>query len=203
MLDWLKTILGEIYTEDIDKQVSAEIGKGFVAKSDFNTLNETKKQLDEQIAEHDKQLKELEKSAGTNTELAEQLKAAQESNKKLQDEHKAQLAQIKLDSAVERALMESKAKNVTATKALLSEFLATAEVDDKGEVKGLAEAVKRLREGEDTAFMFDNGKLTLSGAKPGESEDQDRLDNTDDAVSFAKAAAKSATVASGESNYFK
>ena len=30
MLDWLKTILGEAYSEKIDKKVSDEIGKAFV-----------------------------------------------------------------------------------------------------------------------------------------------------------------------------
>lgn len=40
MLEWLKTILGDSYTEDIDKAVSAEIGKNFVSKGDFNTKNE-------------------------------------------------------------------------------------------------------------------------------------------------------------------
>ena len=39
MLDWLKTILGEAYSEEIDKKVSEEIGKNFVARADFNTLN--------------------------------------------------------------------------------------------------------------------------------------------------------------------
>ena len=39
MLDWLKTILGDAYTEEIDKKVSEEIGKGFVARADFNALN--------------------------------------------------------------------------------------------------------------------------------------------------------------------
>ena len=28
------------YTEDIDKQISAEIGKGFVARADFNSKND-------------------------------------------------------------------------------------------------------------------------------------------------------------------
>ena len=42
-LEWLKTVLGDAYTEDIDKSVSAEIGKGFVARSDYNALNKTKK----------------------------------------------------------------------------------------------------------------------------------------------------------------
>ncbi|MCI1965977.1 MAG: hypothetical protein LKJ17_07595 [Oscillospiraceae bacterium] len=45
MLDWLKAILGDAYTDDIDKKVSAEIGKGFVSRADFNTTNEAKKSL--------------------------------------------------------------------------------------------------------------------------------------------------------------
>ena len=40
MLEWLKTILGDHYTEDIDKQISTEIGKGFVARADFNAKND-------------------------------------------------------------------------------------------------------------------------------------------------------------------
>lgn len=43
MLEWLKTILGDTYTEDIDKKVSEEIGKQFVSRADFNTLNKKRK----------------------------------------------------------------------------------------------------------------------------------------------------------------
>ncbi len=39
MLEWLKEILGDGYSEDVDKQVSAEIGKRFVSKNDFDTKN--------------------------------------------------------------------------------------------------------------------------------------------------------------------
>lgn len=49
MLEWLKTILGDAYTEDIDKKVSDEIGKQFVSRADFNTLNETKKTLESSV----------------------------------------------------------------------------------------------------------------------------------------------------------
>lgn len=49
MLEWLKTILGDTYTEDIDKKVSEEIGKQFVSRADFNTLNETKKTLENTV----------------------------------------------------------------------------------------------------------------------------------------------------------
>ena len=37
MLEWLKSILADSYTEEIDKQISQEIGKNFVSKADFNT----------------------------------------------------------------------------------------------------------------------------------------------------------------------
>ena len=38
-LEWLKTILGDQYTDDVDAKVSAEIGKAFVSKVDFDTKN--------------------------------------------------------------------------------------------------------------------------------------------------------------------
>jgi len=55
MLEWLKTVLGDSYTEDIDKKISQEIGKNFVARADYNTLNETKKTLETSIAEREPQ----------------------------------------------------------------------------------------------------------------------------------------------------
>ncbi|MFR3227070.1 MAG: hypothetical protein ACLTNY_08965, partial [Blautia massiliensis (ex Durand et al. 2017)] len=51
MLEWLKNILGESYTEDIDKQISAEISKSFVAKSDFDAADEARKAAETQLAE--------------------------------------------------------------------------------------------------------------------------------------------------------
>ena len=64
MLDWLKTILGEAYSEEIDKKVSEEIGKNFVARADFNTLNTEKKALADTVKERDKQLETLKASTG-------------------------------------------------------------------------------------------------------------------------------------------
>ena len=43
MLEWLKNILGEAYTDEVDAKVSAEIGKNFVAKADFNAKNDVLK----------------------------------------------------------------------------------------------------------------------------------------------------------------
>ena len=54
MLEWLKTVLGDGYTEEIDKKVSAEIGKGFVSKADFNAKNEELKSVQGQLGEANK-----------------------------------------------------------------------------------------------------------------------------------------------------
>ena len=59
MLDWLKPILGDAYTEEVDKKISAEIGKGFVARADFNDLSAAKKKLEDDVKARDKQLEDL------------------------------------------------------------------------------------------------------------------------------------------------
>ena len=64
MLDWLKTILEDAYTDEIDKKVSEEIGKNFVARSDFNALNTEKKTLADTVKERDRQLETLKASTG-------------------------------------------------------------------------------------------------------------------------------------------
>ncbi len=35
-LDWLKPILGDTYSDELDGKISAEIGKHFVSREDFN-----------------------------------------------------------------------------------------------------------------------------------------------------------------------
>lgn len=80
MLDWLKTILGDAYTEDLDKKVAAEIGKNFVAKSDFNATNEAKKQLEASLKDRDMQFETLQKSNGDAAALREQITQLQAQN---------------------------------------------------------------------------------------------------------------------------
>lgn len=70
-LEWLKTILGDKYTPEIDTAVSQEIGKGFASRTDFNATSGKLKeaeaqvtQLTESVKTRDSQLEELKKSAG-------------------------------------------------------------------------------------------------------------------------------------------
>lgn len=68
-LEWLKEILGDAYTEEMDAAASKKIGELFVSRSDFNSVNETVKTLKGQIADRDKDISDLKKAAGDNEEL--------------------------------------------------------------------------------------------------------------------------------------
>lgn len=169
MLDWLKTILGEAYSEEIDKKVSEEIGKNFVARADFNTLNTEKKNLADTVKERDKQLETLKASTGDVEALKNQIATLQTENATAAKAHEAEIKSLKIDTAVELALSAAKAKNVKAVKALLD--LDKAELDADGTVKGLADQIKKLAEAPDSGFMFEAGKAGFKGFKPGESGD--------------------------------
>ncbi len=49
MLEFLKEILGDGYTAEIDQKISAEIGKRFVGRDDYNSKNEATKALKAQL----------------------------------------------------------------------------------------------------------------------------------------------------------
>lgn len=164
MLDWLKTILGNAYTEDIDTKVSAEIGKGFVARADFNEVSTAKKKLEGDIKARDKQLEDLSKAQGATDELKGEITKLQDQNKADKARYEADLAKVRAENAVEAALTAAGAKNVTAVKALLADFLAEAKLADDGTVKGLAAEIETLTKSEGTAFLFNDPK---NETKPG------------------------------------
>lgn len=171
-LEWLKTILGDGYTEDIESKIAQEIGKGFVSKADFNAVKTQQKKLEDDLKTRDTQLEELKKATGMADELTAQIAALQEQNRKDKQAHEAEVARIRLDAAVDKALTESGARNNIAVKALLAAFLRDAKVGEDGSVKGLAAEIETLAKGESTSFLFDNTKgAVIKGMKPGEAGD--------------------------------
>lgn len=171
-LEWLKTILGDGYTEDIESKIAQEIGKGFVSKADFNAVKTQQKKLEDDLKTRDTQLEELKKATGTAEELTAQIAALQEQNRKDKQAHEAEVARIRLGAAVDKALTESGARNNIAVKALLAAFLKDAKVGEDGSVKGLAAEIETLAKGESTSFLFDNTKgAVIKGMKPGEAGD--------------------------------
>ena len=109
MLEWLKEILGDGYTEEIDGKVSAEIHREFVAKAEFERL--------------------------------------------------------RLDNAVDAALLAAGARNLKSVRALLD--LAEVELSEDGELSGLAEQLEAVRKSD--GYLF--AEKGLKSFQPGASAD--------------------------------
>lgn len=157
MLDWLKTILGDSYNDDIDKKVSAEIGKDFVARTDFNTLNETKKTLETTVKDRDTQLETLKKVDPK--ALQDEITRLQGENTTAKTKYDADLKQAKLTSALDLGITKAKGKNATAIKALIdSSKLA---LKDDGSVDGLDGIIDGLKK--DCGYLFEQVTTTPQG----------------------------------------
>lgn len=170
MLEWLKNILGDGYTDEVDAKVSAEIGKNFVSKADFNQVNTAKKKAEDDVKARDQQLEDLKKSTGDAAALQEQITTLQNQNAEAKKTYEAELARVRLDGAVEAALTAAGAKNNTAVKALLADFLKDAKLDDSGAIKGLAAEIDTLAKADATAFLFnttDGNAQQFKGMQPG------------------------------------
>lgn len=159
-------------TEEQVNKVMEGLNGSFVTKSRFNEVNEENKTLKAQVSERDGQIETLKKSAGDNTELQNQITALQEANKQKDKDHANEIKALKISNAVDVALTNAKAKNNTAVKALLVDFIGKAELAEDGTVKGLDDEVKKLVEGKDTAFLFEKSTgIKFKGAKSAEKGD--------------------------------
>lgn len=151
-----------------------------LAKSDTEGMI-PKARLDEVIAERDnarkehadvlKELGALQKETGDAADLRDKIKSLEDAAKESQKQHDTEIRNLKVDNAVNSALLGSGALNVKAAKALLN--LDKAELAEDGTVKGLADQIKALQTAEDSKFLFGSSMPKLKGAKAGEGGDGD------------------------------
>ena len=137
-------------------------------------LDEVIKERDNARKEHADVLKELgalQKETGDVTDLRDKIKSLEDAAKNAQKEHDAEIHALKVDNAVNAALLGEKALNVKAVKALLN--LDKAELDEDGTVKGLADQIKTLKAADDSKFLFGSSSPALKGAKAGDSGNDD------------------------------
>lgn len=168
--DLLKLGLTE---EQAEKVLSAntEQLKGFIPKARFDEVNNAKKQAEKDLSDRDKQLETLKNSTGDVETLKQTIETLQNENKAAMDKYNAELAEIKLEGAVDKALLGADALNVKAVKALL----------DMGKIKmdgdvllGINEQIESLKKAEDSKMLFkavETGKQkgpNFAGVKPGE-----------------------------------
>lgn len=159
-------------TEEQANKVMEGLNGSFVTKSRFNEVNTELTNAKNTIKERDTQLETLKKSTGDTKALQDQITQLQTDNANQKKAHEAELKALKIGNAVDMALTGAKAKNNTAVKALMADFIGKAELAEDGTVKGLDDEVKKLVEGKDTAFLFEKSTGTkFKGAKSAEKGD--------------------------------
>lgn len=168
-MDWLKELLKkagieESKVDEIVGNINKEMPKYFIPKDKFNEVNEAKKQLESDIKERDKQLKDLGDKVKGNEELEKQIKELQETNKKAKEEYEVKIKNVTLDNAIKLALKDNKAKYDDL---LMSKFdRDKLKIKDDGSVEGLDEQIKSLKEGYKDLF-----EQPLGGQTPNNSGD--------------------------------
>ena len=153
--------------EELAVKIAGESKKeleGYIEKSKFSELEAEKKQLNESNKTLTKQLEEVKKNVGDNEELKKQIESMQVANKAKEKEYADSIAKIKLDNAIDIALMGAGSKNNKAVKALLN--LEKAILGEDGKIAGLDEQIKALKTAEDSSFLFEAVKVP-KGTNPG------------------------------------
>ena len=151
------------------EKASLEELKAYVERSKHEETVKENKTLKTSVSDRDKQLETLKASAGDNEELKKQIETMKQQNADQEKAHKAELAQLKLDNAVETALTAAGAKNTKAIRALLD--FSKVKLGDDGKLAGWEEQLTAVQKSDPYLFADKKAKPALKGFQPGASGD--------------------------------
>lgn len=133
---------------------SAEELKGFIPKARFDELNEAKKKAENDVADRDKQITELGKTAGLSEELKKQIETLTTENTAAAEKHAAELKELQLTNAI-KSVLNGKVHDEGLVAGL---FDKAKLVVDGDKVVGLDEQLKGLQETKGFLFKSDDGQ---------------------------------------------
>jgi len=153
-MEKLKELLGEELYKQLeeklgDKKVFIDDGN-YIPKQRFDEVNNEKKELQNQLKERDGQLEELRKNSQDSKELQDKIQELQQANEETKSQYEQKIKEQKFNFALEQDLMKSQAKNVKAAKALVD--TEKVSLDDDGNLIGLDEQLKQIKEENDYLF---------------------------------------------------
>ncbi|MEA4972929.1 hypothetical protein SDC9_155561 [bioreactor metagenome] len=152
---WLKEILGDNYTDELDKKVDEKLTGLYVAKQDYDT-----------------KVNELSTANTSITNLTGQLKAfdgvdvtkLKDDVTKWETKYNSDIAAVKRDSAIDMAIVQAKGRNSKAIKALLD--MDKIKLKDDGTLDGLD--IEGLKKSDAYLFDVETKKNIGGGFEPGE-----------------------------------
>lgn len=154
--------------EQADKVLNMhkEVLSGFIPKTRFDEVNETKKDLEQQIRDRDKQLKDLQEKVKGNEELEKTIKELQEANKATKEQYEDKIRDMTINAAIQSKLTDAKYPDLLLTKFDQSKL----SIAEDGTVLGIDEQLAVLKEQYKDLFKPDlRGREpnNIGGAPPG------------------------------------
>lgn len=158
--------LDENQVETVMKQHHMELGKVDQTADKLTATEKERDQLQEQLKERDKDLAKLQKQSKDNEEVSTQLADLKLKYDESSKQWDAERAQMKLDSAVDSMLSQTKARDKDVLKQLLN--VDSLKLTDDGKVDGLDDQIKQLET--DKPFLFE-GEKSQGGYEPNDGSD--------------------------------
>ena len=152
MLDLHKILAKVENKDDLIKQIEAEMGKDFVARTDFNAKNEELKTVNAQLKERDKQLEALSTAEGDKAELQRQIKDLKDANKAAADAHATAVKNLRLEAEMDKLVTDFMPDTRDFIKSLIKKD-ATNVNDQEGTILGLKEQMDAIRESRKSLLM--------------------------------------------------
>ena len=155
-------------TEEQAKKVLDAV-KDYVPKTQLAEVERERDGLKATVTERDTQLETLKKSSGDNETLQKQIADLQKANEDQQKAHEAEITQLRLDNAVEAAILAAGAKNVKAVRALMD--IDKLRLEKDGTVTGLSDQIKAIQKSDAYMFAEKQQQQQFTGFQPGASGD--------------------------------
>lgn len=135
-----------------------------IPKERFDEVNKAKKTLEEQVKNHENQLKDLQDKAKGNEELQKTITDLQQANETAKTEYEQQLKDERMSAALKLSL-HRKVHDVDLVAGLIDK--TTIELSEDGKVtKGLDEQLKSLQESKSFLFVPEKQQPTFKGWVP-------------------------------------
>ncbi|MFF2179409.1 phage scaffolding protein [Lysinibacillus sp. NPDC058147] len=149
-----------------EEQADALISKygTMIPKERFDEVNKAKKTLEDQVKNHETQLKDLQDKAKGNEELQITITELQQANEIAKTEYEQQLKNERMSAALKLSL-HNKVHDVDLVAGLIDK--TTIELSEDGKVtKGLDEQLKTLQESKSFLFVPEKQQPTFKGWNP-------------------------------------
>lgn len=147
-----------------DEQINAIIedyGKNYVSKAQFNEKNDAYKQAKQEIENLTNDISTLSEANKANEALQSQIKELQDAATKREADYNENIKNMKIDTAITKALSKSGAMNETILTGLLDRTKIA--IGEDNTITGIQEQIVALKESDPYLFKQDSIKGVVPG----------------------------------------